>query len=84
MSGGCARAISDIIANAGGVVSSYSECAGQDPPAMFQMVEEKIVRKMRVLLEKAEEEPISPREAALGIAQRRVREAMNRRQPRAA
>ncbi|MCW4026208.1 MAG: Glu/Leu/Phe/Val dehydrogenase [Candidatus Bathyarchaeota archaeon] len=76
--------VPDFIANAGGVISSYAEYVGQNPPAMFQMVEEKIVRNVRVLLEKAEEEQMSPREAALGIAQRRVREAMDKRKPLAA
>ncbi len=66
----------DIIANAGGVISSYAEYMGENPQRMFEMVEEKIVRNVRLVLKKAEEEKITHREAALEIAQERVRKAM--------
>ena len=73
--------VPDFIANAGGVVSSYAEYIGENPHAMFKLVEEKIVRNVRFILKKAEDEKISPRKAALMIAQRRVKEAMDKRIP---
>jgi len=72
--------IPDFIANAGGVISSYAEYIGENPQRMFQMVEEKIVKNVRSVIEKAEGEKIAPRDAALKIAQKRVREAMEKRE----
>lgn len=71
--------IPDIIANAGGVVSSYAEYMGENPQRMFGMVEEKIVRSTRLVTKKAERENMAPRDAALKIAQERVSEAMEKR-----
>lgn len=71
--------VPDFVANAGGVISSYAEYVGENPERMFKTVEEKIVRNVRLTLKKAEEEGITPRDAALEIAQRRVREAMEKR-----
>lgn len=71
--------IPDIIANAGGVISSYAEYMGENPQRMFEMVEEKIVRNARLVIKKAERENMTPRDAALKIAQKRVREAMEKR-----
>ena len=71
--------VPDIIANAGGVISSYAEYMGENPQRMFEMVEEKIVRNVRLVIKKAEEEKITPRDAALEIAQERFRKAMRKR-----
>jgi len=71
--------IPDFIANAGGVISSYAEYIGENPQRMFQMVEEKIVKNVKLVIEKAEEEKIAPRDAALKIAQKRVKKAMEKR-----
>lgn len=71
--------IPDIIANAGGVISSYSEYIGENVHIMFQTIEERIVRNVRRTLEKAVEERTLPRDAALKIAQERVKEAMETR-----
>ena len=71
--------VPDIIANAGGVISSYAEYMGENPQRMFEMVEEKIVRNVRLVIKKANEDKITPRDAALEIAQERVGEAMKRR-----
>jgi len=71
--------VPDIIANAGGVISSYAEYMGENPQRMFEMVEEKIVRNVRLVIRKAEEERITPRDAALEIAQERIRKAMRKR-----
>jgi len=72
--------IPDFIANAGGVISSYAEYIGENPQRMLQMVEEKIVKNVRLVIEKAGEEKLAPRDAALKIAQKRVKEAMEKRE----
>jgi len=71
--------VPDIIANAGGVISSYAEYRGENPQRMFEMVEEKIVRNVRLVIRKAEEKKITPRVAGQEIAQERVGEAMEKR-----
>jgi glutamate dehydrogenase/leucine dehydrogenase len=71
--------IPDIIANAGGVISSYAEYMGENPKRMFEMIEEKIVKNVRLTIKKAKEEKMTPRDAALQIAQKRVREAIEKR-----
>lgn len=71
--------VPDFIANAGGVISSYSEYIGENPRNMFKMVETKIVKNTRLILKKAKEEEINPRDAALTIAQKRIKEAAKRR-----
>lgn len=71
--------VPDIIANAGGVISSYAEYIGENPEKMFELVEEKIVKNVRLVLKRADEEKLSPRDAALKIAQKRVKEAMEKR-----
>ena len=64
--------IPDIIANAGGVISSYAEYRGYNPKQMFKLVERKIKRNVKMILEKAKEEKITPREAAVEIALERL------------
>jgi glutamate dehydrogenase (NAD(P)+) len=71
--------IPDIIANAGGVISSYAEYTGTNPERMFEMVEERISRNTNLIIKEAEESKASPRDAALIIARRRIKEAMNAR-----
>ena len=71
--------VPDIIGNAGGVISSYAEYMGENPQRMFEMVKEKIVRNVRLVIKKAEEEKITPRDAALEIAQERIRKTMGKR-----
>ena len=72
--------IPDVIANAGGVISSYAEYVGENPQHILEMVEEKITRSVSLVLERAKAERVQPREAALKIAQKRVKAAMERRQ----
>jgi len=67
--------IPDIIANAGGVISSYAEYRGYNPKQMFKLVERKIKRNVRMILEKSENEKITPRAAALEIARERLNRA---------
>lgn len=69
--------VPDIIANAGGVISSYTEHIGGNVAQAFQLITEKIKRNTRLILER--NESISPREAATAIAKERVLAAMAKR-----
>jgi glutamate dehydrogenase/leucine dehydrogenase len=68
--------VPDFVANAGGVISSYVEYIGGKPEQMWKMVEEKIVRNTRFVLEQAKKKRMKPRDAALEIAKGRIRKAM--------
>lgn len=70
--------VPDIIANAGGVISSYAEYMGENPRSMFKLVESKIVKNVRHVLEYAGKEKKIPRDAALTIAKKRIRAAMGK------
>jgi len=70
--------VPDFVANAGGVISSYAEYRGKNPDDMFNMVEAKIKKNTRFVLEKAKADKVKPRDAAMEIAVKRVREAMKR------
>jgi glutamate dehydrogenase (NAD(P)+) len=71
--------VPDFVANAGGVISSYIEYTGGTPKQMFKLVEEKIRKNTKLVLEKSEEENLSPRDAATKIAQERVKKAMEKK-----
>ncbi|MFH0835253.1 MAG: Glu/Leu/Phe/Val dehydrogenase [Candidatus Micrarchaeota archaeon] len=71
-----ALVIPDIIANAGGVISSYIETIHGTPDQMFKIVKEKITRNTRIVLERAQVSGKGTRKAAVEIAQERVRKAM--------
>ncbi|MBI2675129.1 MAG: Glu/Leu/Phe/Val dehydrogenase [Candidatus Aenigmarchaeota archaeon] len=71
--------VPDFVANAGGVISSYSEYTGQNRHFMFKAVEERITRNTMLALERAERKRIMPRKAAMEIAVERVREAMEKK-----
>lgn len=66
--------VPDIVANAGGVISSYVEYTGGTEKEVFPLIEKKITKNTRTVLEKSEEKEIKPRDAALGIAKGRVLE----------
>jgi len=68
--------VPDIIANAGGVISSYAEYRGYNPKDMFRMVKRKIVKNTRVILETAKMHSATPRHSAMQIAKKRVAKAM--------
>jgi len=63
--------IPDIIANAGGVISSYAEYKGFDAKKMFKLIEEKIVPNVSEVISRSEGTVI-PRQAALKIARARI------------
>jgi len=66
--------VPDFVANAGGVISSYSEYRGFDEKKMFALVEKKIKKNTRVVLKEAKNKNVPPRDAAMEIAKRRIRE----------
>jgi len=68
--------VPDFVANAGGLISSYLEMRGRKPEHMFRVVEHKIRKSTRMVLEKAIETERHPRDVALEIAKQRVRDAM--------
>lgn len=72
--------IPDFVANAGGVISSYVEFIEGTPEQMFEMVEEKITKNTKQMLEKAGDKAYT-RATALEIAKKRVLEECNWCQP---
>ncbi len=64
--------IPDFVANAGGVISSYAEYKGHNPKKMFELVERKIKKNTEMVLKESERLSISPREAAIKIALKRI------------
>ncbi len=71
--------VPDIVANAGGVISSYAEYRGYHPKKMLETVEKKIVRNTKLVLENAAKRNIKPRDAAMEIAMERVIKAMEKK-----
>ncbi|MCX6820407.1 MAG: Glu/Leu/Phe/Val dehydrogenase [Candidatus Aenigmarchaeota archaeon] len=68
--------VPDFVANAGGVISSYVEYAGGTPEQMFKEVEQRVRKNTQLVLDKAKKEKKFTRDAAMEIAQERVRKAM--------
>ncbi|MBL7100713.1 MAG: Glu/Leu/Phe/Val dehydrogenase [Nanoarchaeota archaeon] len=68
--------VPDFVANAGGVISSYVEYINGTPKKMFELVEKKIKKNTALVLNAAKEKNIHPRDAALEIAQERVKKKM--------
>lgn len=64
--------VPDFVANAGGVISSYVEYKGGTEEEMWKLVEEKITKNTKLVLDKAKEKDRSPREAGMEIAEERV------------
>ncbi len=64
--------VPDIIANAGGVISSYAEYRGYNPKRMFETVEAKIKKNVRTILAASKKENRSPRKVAMDIAKKRI------------
>ena len=69
----------DFIANAGGVICAAMEYSGASQSAAFDAIEEKIRRNTAEVLERTKAEQRLPREAAVGLAEERVRRAMSTR-----
>lgn len=66
--------VPDFVANAGGVISSYAEHAKLPESEMFALVEQRIKKNTRIMLEHAKERSLTPRDAALEVARQRVLE----------
>ncbi len=71
--------VPDFIANAGGVICAAIEYRGGTQRAAFDYIDERIRANTRVVLERSRRDHILPRAAALGLAERRVRAAMQLR-----
>lgn len=70
--------VPDFVANAGGVISSYAEYRGYDEKKAFELIEKKIVRNTKMVLNRAKKLNVKPRDAALEIAKERVLRAMSK------
>jgi glutamate dehydrogenase/leucine dehydrogenase len=71
--------IPDFIANAGGVICASVEYHGGTQTQAFQTIEEKIRSNTTTVLEESARTKALPREAAIALAERRVRNAMTYR-----
>jgi glutamate dehydrogenase (NAD(P)+) len=71
--------IPDFIANAGGVICASVEYHGGSRSAAMAMIEEKIALNVRDVLKSARDKQVTPREAAMSLAEQRVRRAMELR-----
>jgi glutamate dehydrogenase/leucine dehydrogenase len=68
--------IPDFIANAGGVICAAVEYARGTQHDAMRTIEEKITANTTEILEHAERDGVTPRAAAMAMAERRVRNAM--------
>jgi len=64
--------IPDMAANAGGVISSYAEYKNFLPDEMFSLIDSIIPEKISHILKESTDKGISPRKAAMKIAQKKV------------
>ncbi len=71
--------VPDFVANAGGVICASVEYHGGSESGAFAAIEEKIRRNTAVVLEEAARRRVPPREAAVALAEARVRRAMGLR-----
>jgi glutamate dehydrogenase/leucine dehydrogenase len=72
--------VPDFVANAGGVISSYAEYMGKTVGDMFPLVEEKIKKNTKLVLDNAKKKKCSCRDAAMDISVKRVTDAMKKRE----
>jgi len=70
--------VPDILANAGGVISSYAEYRGYNPKRMLEMVQRKIRRNTVTVIETALSKDVGLRDAAMNIAKERILKANKR------
>jgi len=70
--------VPDILANAGGVISSFVEYKGYHPKQMFETVKKKLMKMTKLVLQESKNKKLPPRIIAKEIAQKRVRKAMAR------
>ena len=68
--------VPEIVANAGGVISSYAEYRGFNPKTMFQLVEKKITNDVKMILKESLRHNCNPREVAVKLAIARLKKKM--------
>ena len=68
--------VPDIVANAGGVISSFAEYRGYHPKKMFETVKEKITETTKLVLHESRKKGWSVRRTAIEIAKKRILKAM--------
>jgi len=71
--------IPDFIANAGGVICAATEFHGGTERTAFDQIDTRIRTNTRLVLEDSRHRSVLPRDAALALAERRVRAAMETR-----
>lgn len=64
--------VPDFVANAGGVISSYSEYKGYHLKRMFDLVERKIKKTTKLVLKESLKRNTNPRKIALEIAKEKI------------
>ncbi len=64
--------VPDILANAGGVISSYAEYRGYNPKRMLELVQRKIRQNTVKVIETALTKNVELREAAMNLAKERI------------
>lgn len=69
--------VPDFIANAGGVICAAMEYQGATESAALQTIEDKLRRNTRQVLQASRDRGILPRQAAVELAEQRVRKAMS-------
>jgi glutamate dehydrogenase/leucine dehydrogenase len=69
----------DFIANAGGVICAVAEYHGDSREAAFRAIDEKIRHNTRLVVDDSRRTGVLPRQAAVALAERRVREALRSR-----
>ena len=71
--------VPDFISNAGGVICAATEYQGGTEVQAFAAIEEKIRSNTQAVLERARSQNVTPRQAAVAVAEERVRAAMKPR-----
>ncbi len=71
--------VPDFISNAGGVICASVEYHGGSEPSANAVIEEKLARNTREVLERAAQDHLPPRDAARRMAMERLRQAMELR-----
>lgn len=71
--------VPDFIANAGGLICGAVELRGSTPKEALDIIEHKVRENTEAILERSHGDGVTPRRAALDIAEGRVRAAMGTR-----
>lgn len=68
--------VPDFVANAGGVISSYAEYKGFSPEKMFELIEKKIKKITKTVLEESLKKNKNPRTVAFELAKAKIERKM--------